>query len=113
MINPSTIMMKPRKKTLVIAVDKLFWIASMTKAITSAAAMQLVEQGKLAVDQPIANVLPELSKPQVLDGFLPSGAVTATPALRWERPGVGIGSSPVDHKRAVVGRANPVDEAER
>src|ERR1041385_9181241 len=53
--------------------DTVFWIASMTKAVTSAAARQLVEQGKRDRDQPIANVLPELSKPQVLDGFAPSG----------------------------------------
>jgi methyl acetate hydrolase len=31
--------------------------------------MQLVEQGKLAVDQPIGTVLPELAAPQVLEGF--------------------------------------------
>ena len=30
--------------------DSVFWIASMTKAITSAAGMQLVEQGKLSLD---------------------------------------------------------------
>jgi methyl acetate hydrolase len=35
--------------------DTVFWTASMTKAITSAAAMQLVEQGKLALDNEIAN----------------------------------------------------------
>src|SRR2546429_8256650 len=46
--------------------DAVFWIASMTKAITSTAAMQLVEQGKLSLDRPIAEVLPELGSPQVL-----------------------------------------------
>jgi methyl acetate hydrolase len=46
--------------------DTVFWIASMTKAITSTAAMQLVEQGKLTLDGPIAGVLPELATPQVL-----------------------------------------------
>jgi methyl acetate hydrolase len=49
--------------------DTVFWIASMTKAITSAAAMQLVERGRLALDRPIADVLPELAAPQVLEGF--------------------------------------------
>jgi CubicO group peptidase (beta-lactamase class C family) len=49
--------------------DTVFWIASMTKAITSTAAMQLVEQGKLSLEQPIADVLPELSVLQVLEGF--------------------------------------------
>ena len=34
--------------------DTVFWIASMTKAITSTAAMQLVEQGRLALDRPIS-----------------------------------------------------------
>jgi methyl acetate hydrolase len=62
--------------------DTVFWIASMTKAITSAAAMQLVEQGKLAVDQPIANVLPELSAQQVLEGFDPTGEPMMRPAKR-------------------------------
>ena len=33
-----------------MSTDTVFWIASMTKAITSTAAMQLVEQGKLALD---------------------------------------------------------------
>src|ERR1700746_1196810 len=46
--------------------DTVVWLASMTKAITSTAAMQLVERGKVALDQPIAGVLPELSAPQVL-----------------------------------------------
>jgi len=49
--------------------DTVFWIASMTKAITTAAAMQLVEQGKLSLDAPIGKVLPDLASPQVLEGF--------------------------------------------
>ena len=62
--------------------DTVFWIASMTKAITSAAAMQLVEQGKLALDAQISDVLPELSTPQVLEGFHPSGEPRLRPAKR-------------------------------
>ncbi|WP_291847757.1 serine hydrolase domain-containing protein [Bradyrhizobium sp.] len=49
--------------------DSVFWIASMTKAITTAAGMQLVEQGKLALDEPIGKLLPDLAAPQVLEGF--------------------------------------------
>ena len=60
--------------------DTVFWIASMTKAITSMAAMQLVEQGKLTLDVPIAHVLPELSAPQVLTGFSASGEPQLRPA---------------------------------
>ena len=62
--------------------DTVFWIASMTKAVTSAAAMQLVEQGKLALDSPIAEVLPELASPQVLGGFDVSGEPRMRPARR-------------------------------
>ena len=49
--------------------DSVFWIASMTKAITCAAGMQLVEQGKLSLDEPIGKILPDLANPQVLEGF--------------------------------------------
>jgi methyl acetate hydrolase len=62
--------------------DTVFWIASMTKAITSAAAMQLVEEGKLALDQPIADVLPGLAAPQVLEGFDAAGEPKLRPARR-------------------------------
>ena len=62
--------------------DTVFWIASMTKAITSTAAMQLVEQGKLALDRPIAEVLPELAAPQVLEGFDAAGEPKLRPARR-------------------------------
>ncbi len=49
--------------------DTVVWIASMTKALTGAAAMQLVEQGKLSLDDPASRILPELGKVQVLDGW--------------------------------------------
>lgn len=49
--------------------DSIFSIASMTKAIASVAALQLVERGKLRLDEPVARFLPQLAKPQVLDGF--------------------------------------------
>ena len=42
--------------------DTVVWIASMTKAVTGACAMQLVEQGRLSLDEPIATVLPELGQ---------------------------------------------------
>src|SRR5215469_4520058 len=44
--------------------DTLFRLASMTKAVTSVAAMQLVEQGRLQLDRPVGDVLPELAAPQ-------------------------------------------------
>jgi methyl acetate hydrolase len=60
--------------------DSVFWIASMTKAITSVAAMQLVEQGRLSLDAPIGAVLPDLATPQVLEGFDADGAPRLRPA---------------------------------
>jgi CubicO group peptidase (beta-lactamase class C family) len=60
--------------------DSVFWIASMTKAITAAAGMQLVEQGKLSLDAPIGTVLPDLASPQVLEGFDANGEPKLRPA---------------------------------
>jgi len=58
--------------------DTVVWIASMTKAITAAAAMQLVERGQLHLDAPATDVVPELARAQVLAGFDASD----TPQLR-------------------------------
>src|SRR3979490_1764 len=60
--------------------DSVFWIASMTKAITAAAAMQLVEQGKLSLEGPIGKLLPDLASPQVLEGFDANGEPKLRPA---------------------------------
>jgi CubicO group peptidase (beta-lactamase class C family) len=65
-----------------MTLDTIFRLASMTKAVTSVAAMQLVEQGKLQLDQPAGTVLPELAAPQVLEGFDDSGAPRLRPAKR-------------------------------
>ncbi|MBN8986664.1 MAG: serine hydrolase [Rhizobiales bacterium] len=45
--------------------DSIFWIASMTKPVTSVAAMILVEEGKVDLDAPVAKYLPELTHMQV------------------------------------------------
>jgi CubicO group peptidase (beta-lactamase class C family) len=63
-----------------MTVDTVFRIASMTKAITGTAAMQMVEQGKLSLDQPAGEVLPELANPQVLEGFNSVGKPSLRPA---------------------------------
>lgn len=46
--------------------DAIFRIQSMTKLITSVAALRLVEQGELDLDSPVARWLPELAEPRVL-----------------------------------------------
>jgi methyl acetate hydrolase len=48
--------------------DGIFAIASMTKPVTSVAVMQLVEAGKVRLDEPAATYLPELGAVQVLEG---------------------------------------------
>ena len=48
--------------------DALFWIASMTKPITSVAILMLQDEGKLSVDDPVAKYLPELAKAATADG---------------------------------------------
>ncbi len=67
-------------KDAVMTLDSVFWIASMTKAVTAAGAMQLVEQGKLALDEPIGKLLPDLASPQVLEGFDAKGEAKLRPA---------------------------------
>jgi CubicO group peptidase (beta-lactamase class C family) len=48
--------------------DGIFAIASMTKPITSVAVMQLVEAGRVRLDEPAATYVTELSRVRVLDG---------------------------------------------
>jgi methyl acetate hydrolase len=60
--------------------DSVFWVGSMTKAITAAAAMQLVEQDKLSLHEPIGKLLPGLANPQVLEGFDADGEPKLRPA---------------------------------
>ncbi|HET9586108.1 MAG TPA: serine hydrolase domain-containing protein [Bradyrhizobium sp.] len=64
-----------------MSADTVFSIASMTKLLTSVAAMQLVERGKLKLDEPAARIDPTLGSPQVLDGFDAQG----TPQLHAAR----------------------------
>lgn len=52
-----------------VAKDSLFRIASMTKPVTSLALMQLVEQGKIGLDDPAEKYLPELKNPMVVESF--------------------------------------------
>jgi methyl acetate hydrolase len=56
-----------------MSVDSVVWIASMTKAITGTAAMQLVERGKLSLDRPASEVVATLSSAKVLEGFDAAG----------------------------------------
>ena len=59
------------EKTRPASPDNIIQIASMTKLVTTIAALQLMEQGKLDLDTPISAYAPELNELQVLKGFAP------------------------------------------
>jgi CubicO group peptidase (beta-lactamase class C family) len=66
-----------------LTTEAMFRIASMTKAITSAALMQLVEQGRVGLDDPVEKYLPELANPRVIESFDPAtGDYRLRPATR-------------------------------
>src|SRR5262249_14060284 len=66
-----------------MTLDALFRIASMTKAVTSVAAMQLFEQHRFALDDPAEKYLPELAGLSVIDTFdATTGAYTIHRARR-------------------------------
>src|SRR5207249_4925177 len=50
-----------------LAADALFRIASMTKAVTSTAAMQLVEQSRMGLDDPVEKYLPQFAGLKVIE----------------------------------------------
>ncbi|MEZ0242141.1 MAG: serine hydrolase domain-containing protein [Sphingomonas sp.] len=75
--------------------DTLFRIASMSKPVTSAAALMLMEEGRLALDDPIARWLPELTDLQVLrdpagplDDTEPAGREITVEDLLTHRAGI-------------------------
>jgi CubicO group peptidase (beta-lactamase class C family) len=62
--------------------DAIFRIASMTKPVTSLAWMMLLEEGRTSLDQPVADVVPELSDLHVHGGAAPARPMTMLDLLR-------------------------------
>jgi CubicO group peptidase (beta-lactamase class C family) len=56
---------RDRAKAIPLQPDAIFWIASMTKPVTSVAAMMLVEEGKLDLAAPVYQYLPEFKDTMV------------------------------------------------
>jgi len=85
--------------------DAIFRIASMTKPVTSVAIMMLLEQGQLALDDPVSKYLPGFDKLQVITKFnAVDGSYETRPARRTmtlrhlltHTSGIGYGfSSPI------------------
>ncbi|OLT22079.1 hypothetical protein BJF79_15020 [Actinomadura sp. CNU-125] len=76
--------------------DALFRIASLTKPVTAAAALLLVEDGRLRLDDPVDDLLPELAAPRVLrrpdgplDDTVPAGRAITVGDLLTFRLGIG------------------------
>lgn len=92
--------------------DTIFRIYSMSKAITSAAAMMLVDEGKIGLDDPIAKYIPEFKDAKV---YKPSGNVAPTrpPTVRdLLRHTAGLtygvfGNSAVDQQYRAAGVLSP------
>lgn len=66
--------------------DTVFWLLSMTKAFTATACMQLVEQGRINLDDEASKYLPELAAPKVLEGYAADG----TPRLRQAKRAITV-----------------------
>ncbi|KAJ6584872.1 beta-lactamase/transpeptidase-like protein [Mycena capillaripes] len=58
--------------------NTIFWICSQTKLITSIAAMQLIEQGKIQLSTTVSGILPALSNPVIVTARDTDGKPTAT-----------------------------------
>jgi len=65
-----------------MTLDTVVWIASMTKAITATAAMQLVDRGKLSLESPASAVVSGLAAAKVLEGFDSTGKPLLRPPRR-------------------------------
>jgi CubicO group peptidase (beta-lactamase class C family) len=65
-----------------MSTDTIFRIASMVKLLTSVAALQLVEQGRLTLDDPAANIDPTLAASLVLTGFDAKGVPQLRPVQK-------------------------------
>ncbi|KAJ7095985.1 beta-lactamase/transpeptidase-like protein [Mycena belliarum] len=58
--------------------DAIFWVCSQTKLVTSIAALQLLEQGKIQLSTPVSQILPELANPVIVTASDAGGKPTAT-----------------------------------
>jgi len=82
-----------------MARDSIFRFASITKPITAAAVMMLVEDGRIALDDPVGRWLPELAEPKVVrapaspvDDVVPAGRPIAVFDLLSSQAGYGFAS---------------------
>ena len=97
-----------------MARDSIFRLASVTKPITAAAVMMLVEDGQIALDDPVGPWLPELAEPKVVrtpasavDDVVPASRPITVLDLLSSRAGYGFAS---DFTLPAVQRLFPVQK---
>jgi CubicO group peptidase (beta-lactamase class C family) len=97
-------------------INDIFRVASMTKALTAVAVLQLCERGLLFLDDKVSNYIPEFKDPQVLIDVLPDSSFTSKPAssditirqLLTHTSGLGYGFQ--DHRYNALVIKNNVSE---
>lgn len=75
--------------------DSVFWVASCTKLITAIACLQLVEQGKINLQDPVTKYVPEMEAVTMMDGSKPKQVPTIWNCLTHT---CGLGYSFFNHK---------------
>jgi CubicO group peptidase (beta-lactamase class C family) len=85
LVHHTTFGLRDREAGLPVEPDTIWRVYSMTKPLTSVAAMMLYEQGRLALRQPVAEILPEFADARVykLGSALNPGTVPAEPIQVW------------------------------
>ncbi|MEX3008623.1 serine hydrolase domain-containing protein [Hoeflea sp. TYP-13] len=68
LIHSSALGFRDKAHSRLMTEDTIFWIASMTKPVTSLAALMLAEQGRLLLSEPVSTYLPEFENVRVLTG---------------------------------------------
>jgi len=62
--------------------DSVCWVASMTKLVVAVSVMQLVEKGKIGINDDVGKVIPVLANKEVLEGFDDDGKPIFAKATR-------------------------------
>ncbi|KAF2022305.1 beta-lactamase/transpeptidase-like protein [Aaosphaeria arxii CBS 175.79] len=96
-----------------IDLDTSFWIASMTKIVTTVSCLQLVEQGKLSLDDPevIKKYAPEIGEKKVYeDGATPQDQKNPVTLRMLLAHTAGFGYSFLDPRITAIGRPVGIDE---
>jgi CubicO group peptidase (beta-lactamase class C family) len=73
-----------KEKGEAMATNSIFRIASMTKPVVSVAVMQLYEQGKFLLDDPVSKFIPEFKNPVVIDKYNAADTTYTTVAAKRE-----------------------------